>query len=203
MGIAPSSRLLEDVRRLRENLGPLPEPVDRPVFIALSGLPGTGKSYFSQKLAQKLPLVILESDALRKVLFPQPSYDWRESARLFRACYFLIEKLLLEGVSLILDATNLSERYRKELYKIARKTGVKFILVKIAAPPEIVRKRLAERKRDILSHSDADWSVYQAMKPRVEKIRRDHYVVNTSKPITPIINKIVNEIKKERSAYGS
>ncbi len=197
MKIALSNRFLEDVQHLQKNLGSLPEPVDKPVFVALSGLPGTGKSYFSQKFAEKLPLVILESDALRKVLFPQPSYHWRESARLFRACYFLIEKLLREGISLILDATNLSERYRKELYKIAKRTGVKFILVKIEAPPEIVRQRLEDRKRDLLSHSDADWEIYQAMKPRLEEIRRNHYVVNTTKPIATVINKIVREIKKQ------
>ena len=160
---------------MQQSLGPFPEPVDKPVFIALSGLPGSGKSYFSRKLAGRLPLVILESDALRKTLFPQPRYDWRESARLFRACYFLIEKLLLEGISLILDSTNLIERYRKELYQIARKTGVKFILVKIEAPQEVIRKRLEGRKRDLLSHPDADWEVHKAMEPKMEKIRNKEW----------------------------
>jgi predicted kinase len=203
MKVALSNRFLEDVRRLQESLGPLPKPVEPPVFIALSGLPGTGKSYFSRKLAAKLPLVILESDALRKVLFPKPTYDWRESARLFRACYFLIEELLQDGISLILDATNLSERYRKELYKIAQRTNAKFILVKMEAPPGIVRRRLEDRKRDLLSHSDADWEVYQAMKLRADGIRREHYIVNTTRPIAPVINKIVREVKKERNHYGN
>jgi predicted kinase len=197
--VASLSRLLEDVRSLQESLGPLPEPVAKPVFIALSGLPGTGKSYFSRKLAERLPLVILESDTLRKTLFPQPSYRWWESARLFRTIHFLIERLLCQGISVVLDATNLSERYRKELYHIANKTGVKFVLVKLVAAPEVVRKRLEKRKTDSVSHSDADWEVYRAMEPRAETIRHSHYVVNSTRPIAPVINKIEHEVKSERS----
>ncbi len=198
MKIAASIRLVGDVRRLRESLGKLPGPVDKPVFIALSGLPGTGKTYFSRKLAEKLPLVVLESDALRKTLFPQPKYDWRESARLFRACYFLIEQLLFEGISLVLDATNLTERYRRELYQIARKTGIRFILVKVEASPATVQKRMAERKRDFSNRSDADWEVYQAMARTEEEIRLEHYVVDTARPIQPVINRIVREVKSEK-----
>lgn len=189
----PSSQLLEDVQRLWGSLGLLPEPVKRPVFIVLSGLPGTGKTYFAQKLVKKLPLAVLESDALRKVLFPQPSYTGRESARLFKACYYIIDKLLEAGISLILDATNLSERYRQKLYKIARRNKAKFILIQIEAPPEIVKKRLENRRREPFQHSDADWKVYNMMKSKVEEIRHEHIRVDTSKEINSIIKKIVRE----------
>ena len=79
------TQLVSDAQRLAENLGQLPELVAKPSLIVVSGLPGTGKSYFSNKLAERLPLIILESDALRKALFPSPSYSPQESSRLFRA----------------------------------------------------------------------------------------------------------------------
>ena len=189
-------QLIADVQRLADSLGALPEPVAKPVFIAVSGLPGTGKSYFSAELAERLPVVILESDALRRVLFPKPDHSGRESTRLFRACYLLIEKLLRRGISLILDATNLAERYREELYHIAEHVGVNLILVRVTAPPSVVRERLEARAKDPLSKSDADWEVYEAMQPAVERIRRKHYVVDTSKDITPVIEKIIREAKK-------
>lgn len=189
------TQLLADIKRLAESLGPLPEPVAQPVFIAVSGLPGTGKSYLSLRLAERLPLVILESDALRKVLFHQPSYSWRESARLFRACYRFIEILLSKGISVILDATNLEERYREELYHIAEKVGVKLIMVRVTAPPALVRERLEARLKSP-STSEAGWEIYQAMKATAERIRRQHYVVDTSRDITPVVNKIVREARK-------
>ncbi|MFC2060414.1 AAA family ATPase, partial [Chloroflexota bacterium] len=104
--------LVSDVQRLADNLGQLPEPTVNPAFIAVSGLPGTGKSYFCSQLAKRLPLVVLESDVLRKALFSSPSYGLKESSHLFRTIHRLIEDLLKRGMSLILDATNLSERYR-------------------------------------------------------------------------------------------
>jgi len=193
MGDVEDSRLLSDVQRLTESLRELPEPVVEPAFIAVSGLPGTGKSYFCHKLVERLPSIILESDALRKQLFPQPGYSPEESTRLFRALHLLIERLLKKGISLILDATNLSERYRERLYNIADRLGVKLILVRVEAPPEVVYGRLKARQVEAGSQnsSDADWGVYQRMKDTVEEMRRNHYAVDTSRDITPVLDKVV------------
>ena len=190
------TQLASDVERLTESLGQLPEPVAKPAFIAVSGLPGTGKSYFCGKLAEKLPFVILESDALRKVLFPSPSYSSNENGRLFRAVHLLIERLLKKGVSLILDATNLSERHRERLYSIADRLSVKLVLVRVEAPPQVVQERLDARQENSGSKSNADWVVYQRMKPTVQKIHRNHYAVDTSRDITPVLDKIVREVNR-------
>jgi predicted kinase len=192
------SQLTSDVERLLGGFGELPEPVVKPAFIAVSGLPGTGKTYFCTKLAERLPFVVLESDALRKALFPSPSYSPEESARLFQVLHQLIERLLKKGISLILDATNLSEHNRERLYNIADRLGVKLVLVRVEAPPEVVYARLRSRAEGINTqgNSDADWSVYQKMKPAVEKIRRNHYAVDTSRDITPVLEKIVREVRR-------
>jgi hypothetical protein len=120
--------------------------VAKPTLVAVSGLPGTGKSYFSTKLAERLPFVILESDALRKILFPRPTYSAEESAWLFRVVHRLIERLLRRGIPVILDATNLSERHREYLYSIAEHLNVKLILVRVEAPPGLVAGRLHQRQ---------------------------------------------------------
>ena len=190
------TQLISDMQRLTESLGELPEPVAEPTFIVVSGLPGTGKSYFCSQLAERLPFVILESDALRKALFSSPGYSSTESSHLFRAIHLLIERLLKKGISLILDATNLSERYREYLYSIAEHLDVKLILVRVEAPPQVVYERLKTRLQNSWGKSDAEWSVYQRMKPSVQKIRRNHYAVDTSRDITPVLDKIVREVRR-------
>jgi len=185
-----------DVERLTESLGQLPEPVARPVFVAVSGLPGTGKSYFCSMLADRLPFLILESDALRKVLFSPPIYSSKENSRLFRAIHLLIERLLKKGISLILDATNLSERNREYLYSIADRLSVKLILVRVEAPPQVVAGRLKSRLEDKESKSDARWEEYLRMESSAEKIRRKHYAVDTSRDITPVLDKVVREVSR-------
>lgn len=188
-------QLISDVQRLTESLRQFPEPVAKPILIVVSGLPGTGKSYFCSKLAERLPFITLESDALRKVLFSSLTYSLQESSRLFRACHRLIEQLLRRGFSLILDATNLSERHREYLYSIADHLDVKLVLVWVEAPPQLVRERLKDRRNEE-TKSDADWIVYQKMKSSVQPIRRNHYVVDTSRDIIPVIDKIVRAAER-------
>lgn len=186
---------LSDAERLDAALGPLPEAVVHPFLIMVSGLPGTGKSYFSRRLVERLPAVILESDYLRKTLFPAPGYSAAESRRLFQAAHVLVERLLRRGVPVVFDATNLSEHYRGYLYRIAERLGVKLVLVRVEAPAELVYQRLQGRQADAENRSDADWGVYQRLRPEEEKISRRHYAVDTSRDISPVINKIVREIR--------
>ena len=187
--------LAEDIETLKRSLGELPEPTVNPAFVVVSGLPGTGKSYFCRKLAERLPFPILESDNLRKVLCPAPDYSPEESSRLFEACHRLIEELLRKGIPLIFDATNLVEHHREYLYRIADAAGAKLVLVRVEAPPDVVRRRLHERAAT--SHrqdkSDADWRVYQKMRESVQPMRRRHFAVDTSRDITPVIDKVVRE----------
>ena len=82
------TQTISDAKRLWESLEQLPEAVVKPALIVVSGLPGTGKSYFCRKLAERLPVITLESDALRKTLFTSPTYSLLESSRLFQAIHF-------------------------------------------------------------------------------------------------------------------
>jgi hypothetical protein len=192
------NQLAEDVGKLREKLGELPEGVVRPSFIMVSGLPGTGKSYFCHKLAERVPLAYLESDALRKSLFPSADYSAQESSRLFHACHHLIEELLAKGIPVIFDATNLEERHREQLYHITEKVGAKLIIVCVGAPSPVVRQRLENRtkKTNPADQSTADWKVHQRMKRITQKICRQYFAVDTSRDITPIIDKIVREVNR-------
>jgi len=193
-----SSQLNRDLLKLKESLGPLPEATANPGFVVVSGLPGTGKTFFCKRLAEKQPFYIIESDALRKVLFPLPDYNPTESARLFAAIHSLIEWLLKNGLPVCFDATNLSEHNREYLYRISDRVGARLILVSVEAPPAVAYQRLqARRTGDIRdSKSDADWEIYRQMKPKAEKIRRNHFVVDTSRDIIPVIDKIVRALNR-------
>jgi hypothetical protein len=188
----------EDVEKLRQSLNGLPQPQVEPPLIIVSGLPGTGKSFFCHKLAERLSFLILASDTLRKILFPSPQYKENENKRLFSACHALIEELLSKGIPVIFDATNLLERHREYYYRAAERAGAKLILVWVEAPTEVVRQRLLTRKKTAMPQydSEADWEVYNKMKPRRQRISRNHLVVDTSRDITAVIDKIVRATKR-------
>jgi predicted kinase len=188
----------EDLEKLRQSLNGLPQPQVEPPLIVVSGLPGTGKSFFCYKLAERLSFLILASDTLRKILFPSPEYSESENKRLFSACHVLIEELLKKGIPVIFDATNLLEHHREYLYRATERARAKLILVWVEAPTEVVRQRLLARKKAAMPQydSEAGWEVYTKMKPRGEKIARNHLVVDTSQDINAVIDKIVRATKR-------
>ncbi len=196
------SERVDDLERLRESLPGPPPPVAKPVMVVVSGLPGSGKSYLSRRLAAQVPLLVLESDALRETLVRRPSYSKAESGRLFRACHALIGDLLRQGICVLLDATNLLECHRERLYHIAEGMGARPIIVDVQAPPEVIYQRLKDRSEgvDIQDRSSADWPVYQRMSSTAEPIRRNHFVVDTSEDIAPAIAKLVREIGRRTRA---
>ena len=71
-------------------------------------------------------------------------------------------------------------------------------LLGVEVSQELVRQRLQGRSEgsDPLDKSDADWSIYQRMRTRVQRIRRNYFSVDTSRDISPVIDKLVREAKR-------
>jgi predicted kinase len=97
-----------------------------------------------------------------------------------------------------LDATNLEERHRERLYHIADQMGAALVIVWTDAPLEVVSQRLEGRKSmmDPGDQSEADLTVYHRMRPTVERIRRSHLVVDTSKDIGAGLDKVVRRLSQ-------
>ncbi len=189
--------LERDVRVLEASLGPLPQPAAAPVLVVVSGLPGSGKSHFTRKLCRRYPLARLDSDALRKALFPRPTHGAEESARLFAACHALLERLLAGKIPAVLDATNLREIHRRPLYQLAESHGARLVLVEVTAPPPLVKRRLRARLRgdNPWDQSEAGPEVYERMRQQAEPIERQHLVVDTSRSIGPALEEVVRELQ--------
>lgn len=167
------------------------ETMAKPVLLLLSGLPGTGKSFLARRLAEALPFVIIESDVVRKILFPQPLYTAQESRWVHRTCHALMARLLKRGVRVIYDATNLIEYHRELVYRIAQKAGARLVVVKTVASEEVVRERLRARQEEARELSDADWRVYRRMASRQEQVSHPHLVIDTSEDLEEAVAKVL------------
>lgn len=158
----------------------------------LSGLPGDGKSYLARRIAEACGAEIVESDAVRLRLAGEPRFTPAENRRVFDVCHALIERLLGEGRSVIMDATNLVETHRRTVYDIADRTGAHLIVVRVTAPDSVARGRL--RERAARGEGLADWAVRQRMRRTREPIRRPHRRVDTSKDIAGAVEEIAAEV---------
>jgi hypothetical protein len=166
----------------------------RAALTVLVGLPASGKSRVAEELRRRTGALVLESDALRRLLFPRRSYSAAESQRLFAAIHGVIDELLAEGAAVVLDATNLTEAERAPLYQIAERCDAKLILVQVTAPRALARRRMARREATGVGLSEADLQVYERMRSQIEEVQRRHHVVDTSQDIEPALAAIAKEM---------
>ena len=129
-------------------------------LVLLSGLPGTGKTTFAARLAPGLAALVLESDRVRRDLFPRRRYTRKESGSVFAAMRERAEAALGEGRNVIIDATNLRESERSGFLELAKRQRARVVAVRLTAPAATVRARLAEPREGA---SEANIGVYNRM----------------------------------------
>lgn len=110
--------------------------------IWLTGLPASGKSTIVTALRPQLEALglsveVLESDAVRRVLTPTPTYSHAERDLFYRALAFMGARLVAHGVTVIFDATASRREYRD----FARTVIPRFIEVAVVCPLETCTQR--------------------------------------------------------------
>lgn len=88
----------------------------KPVLFTLVGLPGSGKSTFAERLSKHIKdtggcVEIISSDSIRKELYGSED-NQEHNNEVFAVVHSRIKQFLLEGVSVIFDATNISKKRR-------------------------------------------------------------------------------------------
>jgi predicted kinase len=127
----------------------VPEPaLGQPALVMLCGLPGTGKSTLARRLDHRLPAVVIESDRLRRKLFPQPTYTAEESRQVHTVCHILMGWYLRHYYHVVYDATNLYEYHRRLVYRLADRSGARLLVMEVTANDDVIRERLAPRRRE-------------------------------------------------------
>lgn len=114
-----------------------------PAFaVWLTGLPASGKSTVARALAAELAgrgikAAVLESDAVRREISPQPKYDDGERDAFYATLAFIARALVLHGVPVIVDATANRRRYRDR----AREAIPRFLEVHVRCPITVCQAR--------------------------------------------------------------
>jgi adenylylsulfate kinase len=108
----------------------------------ITGIPASGKSSITRELVKKLaqrgvPVVVLESDEMRKILTPVPTYGGEERDAFYRSLALIGGLITRNGVPVIFDATANRRVYRE----YARTLIPRFVEAYVTCPLELCMKR--------------------------------------------------------------
>lgn len=165
-------------------------PAPPPVLIIMVGPTGSGKSYVAARLGTRLGIRPLRSDVVRKEIqgilqsehrldnYGMGIYTSDSTERTYEVLLGRAEKALLEGDSVIVDASFMRFDHRWKARDIAVRVGARLRAIECTAPDEIIRNRLQERTRDLDDPSDGRWEIFLRQKERFEPMsdsERDEY----------------------------
>lgn len=145
------------------------------------GLPGSGKTFASQRVMEQEGAVRLRSDVERKRLFDVGEledsrakglnlYDAEATSRTYAHLFEVARIALKAGYPVILDAAFLRRAERSQALKLAQALNVRFFIVVCEAPLALLRERLQARSGDA---SEADVAVLEQLRAVVEPLASD------------------------------
>jgi len=163
------------------------------MIIIVFGLPGSGKSYFALKLAERINARYVNSDLIRRELFDVRKYSREEKMSVYNVMFAEMKKTILQNKSMVLDATFYKKSIRNKFIEAVNEIGKRIIFIEIRAELKIITERLS-RKRE---NSEADYSVYLQIKEVFEPMEEEHLILqSTQENINKMLNMAINHMNK-------
>lgn len=162
-----------------------------PTTILVTGLPGSGKSYFARHLSQNLGAKYLSTDQIRNELIDSKTYSGEEKDQVYQEMNKRMMKALNLNDDVVLDGTFYSEILRRQFIKAAGKVSKVFI-IQVTAEEELILERVHRKRPD----SDADFAVYKKLKKEWEEITTPHLtLVSTNDNLSTMLETALQYIQ--------
>lgn len=117
------------------------------VLILTFGYPGSGKSHFSTKFAEKHGFIHISGDRFRYELFDDPQYSDGENQVIERLMDYMLEQAMKTKTSIIYDYYNGVRKKRLEMIREAKKRGIETLIVWTQTDINTAFSRVASRDR--------------------------------------------------------
>ncbi|HEY6082660.1 MAG TPA: AAA family ATPase [Chitinophagaceae bacterium] len=167
------------------------------MIIIVLGLPGSGKSYFASRFANLIHADYINSDQVRKGMFPARSYSEKGKASVYNEMLKLARQSIKQNKNLLLDATFYKNELRK---KFIDEAGADVVLIEIAAEEAVIKERLKQKRED----SEADFEIYKLIKKQWEPLQgRRLILISSDNNIEDMLHEAVDYLKlrNDKRAY--
>ena len=136
-------------------------------------------------------IVYIENDMVRRYVIKElglkvPQYLPEEHRLVFDVSHELIWLALSFSYHTIFDATNLNEKYRKAIYKVADSIGAEVLIIKTVVDYETAKRRSRKKfeSGEVEGYSTADISIYELLSAQdedMEMCSRPYLLLDTAK----------------------
>lgn len=133
-------------------------------LILVMGLPGSGKSFFAERLAAALGAEYLSSDRERNRIGKRGRYSPDDKLTVYQHLVDLAKTTLKNEQTVVVDATFHLQQMRDLFSNLAAEQGAAVFYFNITAADELIRERLQKPRNE----SQADFSVHQVIKDEFE-----------------------------------
>jgi len=162
-------------------------------MIIVSGLPGSGKSYFASRLSERLKAKYVSSDLTRNEMDARGEYAFDDKLDVYEEMAGRVGDHLRQGEAVVVDATFYRREMRNLFFALAKLLHQAVIYIEVVADEILVHARLSQPRL----HSEADVAVYELVKPQYERLDVDHLVLkSTDDNIEEMLRKGEEYIKK-------
>ena len=163
------------------------------MVVIVTGLPGSGKSYFAIRAAQMLNAKYISSDKLRKEMFAKPTYSSAEKLWVYNEMMRRTTEALEQRKDIVLDATFYSNDLRQKFMNETKNISEAYV-IEVYAQEDLVKERLSLPREE----SDADFKVYTTVKKEWEPYNEEHLVLrSTNHNITEMLERTANYLFEE------
>jgi predicted kinase len=163
------------------------------MLILVAGLPGSGKSFFAEKLAGRIGADYLNSDQIRLDLHATGKYTTDDKLAVYKMMVAEASAAIETGKDVVADATFFHHALRELFVRLAEAKKVPVFVIEVIAEEALIRKRLTQpRKR-----SEADFNVYEGVRDAFEEITMPHLTLtSTDDNIERMITEAINYLGK-------
>lgn len=143
------------------------------MVIVVTGLPGSGKTFFASALSRHLKCIHLNTDMIRKSLSEAADYSAEGRNKIYEIMLERTGAILQNRNNVILDGTFLKQDQRDMIVRLVKQHNQEVRFIKMEASEDEIKKRV-EKKR---TYTDADFQVYKKLKNEHEPLQEDHLVL--------------------------
>jgi predicted kinase len=164
------------------------------MIVAVTGLPGSGKSFFASRLAKAIDAEYISSDRLRKKMIQRRTYSAEEKELVYDEMLKQVHKAVKQNKSLVLDATFYKAETMNKFREGIKDAGT-IVIIEIVAGEALIKERMQTPRED----SEADFTVYKVIQQQWEPIKEQHLILqSTNDNIESMLKTAINYLHSKQ-----